>query len=73
MAAPPDPLALRVTARLAAAATAGAPGARRALREVVVRLPAALARRRPLPPHVEAATRLLERHAPARPSGRGPA
>ncbi|CAM5427520.1 glycosyltransferase [Streptomyces canus] len=58
----PLPVALRATARLTAAATAGEPGARRALREVVVRLPAALARRRPLPPHVEAATRLLEEH-----------
>ncbi|MFG2459401.1 glycosyltransferase family 2 protein [Streptomyces sp. NPDC048523] len=57
----PLPVALRATARLGAAATAGDPHARRALREVVVRLPAALARRRPLPPHVEAASRLLER------------
>ncbi|MFF7548561.1 glycosyltransferase family 2 protein [Streptomyces canus] len=61
----PLPVALRATARLTAAATAGDPGARRALREVVVRLPAALARRRPLPPHVEAATRLLEEHGAA--------
>ncbi|MFF1308518.1 glycosyltransferase family 2 protein [Streptomyces sp. NPDC058307] len=57
----PLPVALRATARLTAAATTGDPDARRALREVVVRLPAALARRRPLPPHVEAASRLLER------------
>lgn len=61
----PLPVALRATARLTAAATAGEPGARRALREVVVRLPAALARRRPLPPHVEAATRLLEENGVA--------
>jgi GT2 family glycosyltransferase len=69
----PLPVALRATARLAAAAAAGESGARRALREVAVRLPAALARRRPLPPHVEAATGLLERRAPARAEGSGPA
>jgi hypothetical protein len=69
----PLPVALRATARLAAEAAAGEVGARRALREVAVRLPAALARRRPLPPHVEAATGLLERRAPARAEGSGPA
>ncbi|MDH6548720.1 GT2 family glycosyltransferase [Streptomyces sp. SAI-041] len=56
----PLPTALRATARLTAAAATGEPGARRALRETAVRLPAALAGRRPLPPHVEAAIRLLE-------------
>jgi GT2 family glycosyltransferase len=69
----PLPVASRATVRLATAAAAGEPGARRALREVVVRLPAALARRRPLPPDVESAARLLERRAPARPEGSGPA
>ncbi|MYS29748.1 glycosyltransferase family 2 protein, partial [Streptomyces sp. SID7804] len=34
--------------------------ARRALREALTRLPAALRERRPLPPHVERAARLLE-------------
>ncbi len=57
----PLPAALRATARLTAAAATGEPGARRALHETVVRLPAALARRRPLPPDVESAIRLLER------------
>ncbi|NEC27362.1 glycosyltransferase family 2 protein, partial [Streptomyces sp. SID8111] len=33
---------------------------RRALRETLSRLPAALRARRPLPPHVERAARLLE-------------
>ncbi|MGX1267863.1 glycosyltransferase family 2 protein [Streptomyces phaeoluteigriseus] len=57
----PLPVALRAGARLAASAVSGEPGARRALREVAVRLPAALARRRPLPARVERAARLLDR------------
>ncbi|MEU2282656.1 glycosyltransferase [Streptomyces sp. NPDC013178] len=56
----PLPVALRGGARLGVAAVAGEPGARRALREVVARLPAALARRRQLPPDVERAARLLD-------------
>lgn len=64
----PLPVALRASARLAAAAIAGEPGARRALREVAARLPAALARRRPLPPDVERAARLLESRANGRPA-----
>ncbi|MFJ4616665.1 glycosyltransferase family 2 protein [Streptomyces sp. NPDC088812] len=63
----PFRVALRATARLTAAAVAGEPGARSALREVAVRLPAALARRRPLPPAVERAARLLDR--PGAPGG----
>ncbi|MFF8973887.1 glycosyltransferase family 2 protein [Streptomyces sp. NPDC014995] len=54
-------VAVRAGARLTAAAISGEPGARRALREVTARLPAALARRRPLPPSVERAARLLDR------------
>ncbi|MFE9674112.1 glycosyltransferase family 2 protein [Streptomyces sp. NPDC006259] len=57
----PFPVALRAGARLAVSAVSGEPGARRALREVAVRLPAALARRRPLPTRVERAARLLDR------------
>lgn len=56
----PVGLALRASARLAAAALANRPGARRALRGLVERLPAALARRRRLPARVERAARLLE-------------
>lgn len=56
----PWPVALRASARLARAAAAGEPGARQALREALARLPAALARRRPLPARVERAARLLE-------------
>ncbi|MBT2422556.1 glycosyltransferase [Streptomyces sp. ISL-22] len=56
----PLPVALRASARLTAAAVAGEPDARRALRGVLARLPAALARRRPLPAHVEQAARLLD-------------
>ncbi|MFG2352360.1 glycosyltransferase family 2 protein [Streptomyces sp. NPDC048521] len=62
----PWPVALRAGARLALAAGAGRPGARRALKETVERLPAALARRRTLPPHVEHAARLLDRQAAGR-------
>ncbi|MFF0854085.1 glycosyltransferase family 2 protein [Streptomyces sp. NPDC003280] len=58
----PWPVALRAGADLALAAVAARPGARRALRETLVRLPAAVARRHPLPPHVEHAARLLDRH-----------
>ncbi|MFJ9734820.1 glycosyltransferase family 2 protein [Streptomyces sp. NPDC101169] len=57
----PWPVALRAGADLALAAVAARPGARRALRETLVRLPAAVARRRPLPPEVERAARLLDR------------
>jgi GT2 family glycosyltransferase len=56
----PVPVALRASGRLAAAAVVGEPGARRALREVAARLPAALARRRRVPPRVERAARLLD-------------
>lgn len=59
----PLPVALRASARLTAAA-AGAPEARRALRGVLARLPAALARRRRLPAHVERAARLLDGGTP---------
>ncbi|MEU2222924.1 glycosyltransferase [Streptomyces sp. NPDC018347] len=61
----PWPVVLRAGTDLALAAATGRPGARRALRETAVRLPAALARRRALPPHVERAARLLDRKAPA--------
>ncbi|MGW0497514.1 glycosyltransferase family 2 protein [Streptomyces sp. NPDC003007] len=57
----PWPVALRAGADLALAAARDRPGARRALRETLERLPAALARRRTLPPHVEHAARLLDR------------
>ncbi|MFI7407377.1 glycosyltransferase family 2 protein [Streptomyces sp. NPDC049627] len=56
----PLPVALRASARLATSALTGEPGARRALREVLVRWPAAVTRRRPLPPHIEQAARLLD-------------
>ncbi|TQE39435.1 glycosyltransferase [Streptomyces ipomoeae] len=65
----PLPVALRAVTRLAVSASTGEPDARRALSEVLVRLPAALARRRPLPPHVESAARLLD--DPACPEGSG--
>ncbi|MEU1462940.1 glycosyltransferase [Streptomyces sp. NPDC005727] len=57
----PWPVALRAGAELALAAVTARPGARRALSETLVRLPAAVAGRRPLPPHVEHAARLLDR------------
>ncbi|MER6029620.1 glycosyltransferase [Streptomyces sp. NPDC001851] len=63
----PWPVALRAGTDLAVAAAAGRPGARRALKETLVRFPAALARRRTLPPHVEHAARLLDRQAAVRP------
>jgi hypothetical protein len=53
------PYALARTGALAAEAR-GDEHARRALREALTRLPAALRERRPLPPHVERAARLLE-------------
>jgi hypothetical protein len=56
----PLPHALARTRELAAAARHDAT-ARRALRETLVRLPSALRDRRPLPPHVEHAARLLDR------------
>lgn len=62
----PWPVALRAGADLAMAAAAGRPGARRALKEALERLPAALARRRTLPPPVEHAARLLDRQSAGR-------
>ncbi|MFE0471808.1 glycosyltransferase family 2 protein [Streptomyces sp. NPDC058947] len=55
----PVPYALARTRELAAEARYDG-HARRALRGTLVRLPAALRQRRPLPPHVERAARLLE-------------
>ncbi|MET9773697.1 glycosyltransferase [Streptomyces sp. NPDC006367] len=55
----PLPHALARTRALAADARHD-PHARRALRETLTRLPSALRARRPLPPHVERAARLLE-------------
>ncbi|MDN3247028.1 glycosyltransferase family 2 protein [Streptomyces mutabilis] len=55
----PLPYALARTRALAAEARRD-PHARRALRETLTRLPAALRARRPLPPHVERAARLLD-------------
>ncbi|MFE1425159.1 glycosyltransferase family 2 protein [Streptomyces fungicidicus] len=55
----PVPYALARTAALAAEARADQQ-ARRALREALARLPSALRERRPLPPHVERAARLLQ-------------
>ncbi|MFE9771903.1 glycosyltransferase family 2 protein [Streptomyces sp. NPDC005931] len=55
----PVPYALCRTRALAADARAD-DHARRALRETLTRLPAALRERRPLPPHVERAARMLE-------------
>lgn len=56
----PLPPAARASARLAAAAVTGADSARRALLGVLVRLPAAPARRHRLPDHVEHAARLVD-------------
>ncbi|MFJ5559921.1 glycosyltransferase family 2 protein [Streptomyces sp. NPDC093250] len=56
----PVPYALARTRALAAEARADR-HARRALREALVRLPAALHHRRPLPPQVERAAQLLDR------------
>lgn len=56
----PLPHALGRTRRLAAEARRD-PAARRALRETLARLPAALRQRRPLPPEVERAARRVER------------
>ncbi|KOV70547.1 glycosyl transferase [Streptomyces sp. NRRL WC-3618] len=55
----PLPYALARTRDLAADARRD-PHARRALRETLARLPAALGARRPLPPHVERAARALD-------------
>lgn len=55
----PLPVALRRTATLCGDALHD-PGARRAARELLPRLPAALRHRRPLPPPVERAARLVE-------------
>ncbi|MDQ0789955.1 glycosyltransferase family 2 protein [Streptomyces sp. B3I8] len=55
----PLPYAAGRTRRLAADARHD-PAARRALRETLLRLPAALRQRRPLPPEVERAARLLD-------------
>ncbi len=55
----PLPHALARTRRLAVDARHD-PHARRALRETLTRLPGALRARRPLPPHIERAARLLE-------------
>ncbi len=65
----PLPVALAASARLAADAVTGRPGARGALHGVLERLPAAVARRRRLPPRVEHAARLLDGRAPARTRG----
>ncbi|MDO0929111.1 glycosyltransferase [Streptomyces sp. TG1A-8] len=67
----PWPVALRAGTGLALAAAADRPGARRALRETLRRLPAAVVRRRTLPPHVEHAARLLDHPAAGRPEGEG--
>lgn len=66
----PLSLALRHTAALAAAATRTAP-ARRALGGALVRLPAAVRARSPLPAYVENAVRCLEDDDPGRPGGKG--
>ncbi|TRV72222.1 glycosyltransferase [Streptomyces sp. 130] len=60
----PLPVALRETARLAGACARGRPGAGRALRQALARLPAALHRRSELPPWVERQIRLLESAPP---------
>ncbi|NED12527.1 glycosyltransferase [Streptomyces sp. SID9124] len=60
----PVPVALRETARLTGGWLRGRPGAGRALGEALVRLPAALRRRRRLPPWVEGRIRLLESAPP---------
>lgn len=62
----PLPLAVGAAARLAVAALAARPGARRALRETLARLPGALVARRPLPTRVERAARLVDTSAPER-------
>ncbi|MFF4394367.1 glycosyltransferase family 2 protein [Streptomyces sp. NPDC001480] len=69
----PVPVALRASARLTAAAVTGRPAARPALRGLVTRLPAALARRHRLPPHVERAARLLDERPLAPTQGSAPA
>ncbi|SEB79050.1 Glycosyltransferase, GT2 family [Streptomyces sp. 2131.1] len=56
----PVPVALRETAHLTVGWLRGRQGAGRALGEALVRLPAALHRRRRLPPWVESRIRLLE-------------
>ncbi|WP_069170326.1 glycosyltransferase family 2 protein [Streptomyces griseus] len=61
----PAHVAVRHTARLAAAAVRGDPGAATALRGAAVRLPGALRQRRRLPAGVEHAVRLLERQTHA--------
>ncbi|MEU2027042.1 glycosyltransferase [Streptomyces sp. NPDC016469] len=60
----PLTVALRETARLTGAWARGRPGAGPALRQVVARLPAALRRRRELPPWVESQIQLLESAPP---------
>ncbi|MFD8804196.1 glycosyltransferase family 2 protein, partial [Streptomyces sp. NPDC059597] len=62
----PLPVALAASTRLAAAAVRNRPGARPALRELLARLPAALARRHRLPQRVEHAARLLDGTPPGR-------
>jgi hypothetical protein len=62
----PPAYALARTADLAADARHD-PAARRALREALVRLPAALRARRPLPPHVERSARMLDKTSAVRP------
>ncbi|MFF0223796.1 glycosyltransferase family 2 protein [Streptomyces sp. NPDC004629] len=68
----PLPVALQGSARLAQDAAAARPGARRALGALLVRLPAALGRRRRLPPDVERAARLLDGAATQRTRRAGP-
>ena len=50
-------MVVRASARLATSAVTGEPGARRVLREVLLRWPAAVTRRRRLPPRIERAAR----------------
>ncbi|MGW5333141.1 glycosyltransferase family 2 protein [Streptomyces bauhiniae] len=69
----PLSLALAASARLAVAAATGRPGAAPALRELLARLPAALARRHRLPPAVERAARLIDTDRAARARREGPA
>ncbi|MFF7967777.1 glycosyltransferase family 2 protein [Streptomyces sp. NPDC007903] len=69
----PLPVALAASARLAVAAATGRPGAAPALRELLARLPAALARRRRLPRPVERAARLVDTDRAARARREGPA
>ncbi|MFF9375480.1 glycosyltransferase family 2 protein [Streptomyces griseoluteus] len=68
----PLSVALAASARLAVAAATGRPGAAPALRELLARLPAALARRHRLPPAVERAARLLDTDRAARARREGP-